>query len=376
MNRKNIIIPAVVFLLFAGLYISLALIQDNDFLFKPVWDIGHYLSIAERGYEVYPCDPAIHYPAGDICGNVGWFPAWPLTVKILSPGKESLGIILLPYLFGLLGFVLFYNLVRNLTDDKGAVIGTVALAASPTAFYLLTGFPYGFILVLFAAYLYLLYRKKTSGRMLVLPLLAILLSLSYPSAFLMALIPLVIIIKDYFSEKNRPRPARLIGNLLYYLGPFALGPLLLSLYFHFKFDDFLLILHFQEKYERNWDFPLAVIWKSLRNFQWSTDAHFMKMEHTHFAANFIILWYGLVFLVFYPYKTRVELVIFTLVLFLFSPATGSIFSVWRHYLLLFPAAIIIAGSARPSWLKIGYIIIGLFLALWIYFPVYMRGFLV
>jgi hypothetical protein len=376
MGKKSILIPVSVFLLFSALYVSFSLIENNDFLFRPVWDIGHYQSVAERGYEVYPCDPAIHYPMGDICGNVGWFPAWPLALKILSVGQIAFGLRFLPYLFALLGFVLFYNLLLRLTNSKIALTGLIALAATPTAFYYLTGFPYSFILVLFAAYLYYLYIPKSPGRIYILPILAVLISLSYPSAFLTAIIPFVMIINQYRKKVLRPSITGLIKDMLYYVVPFALGPLLLSVYFYLKFDDFLLILHFQEKYERNWDFPLVVIWQSLKHFQFACEAHFMEIAHTYFAANFIILWYGLIFFVFAPYRTKPELVAYVMLLFLFSPATGSVFSIWRHYVLLIPAVMMIACSPRPPWVKYLFVALGLFLALAIYFPIYIRGFLV
>jgi len=376
MDKKHILIPVIVFAVFAATYILFSAIADNNFLFRTVWDIGHYQSIADRGYEVYPCDPAIHYPMGDICGNVGWFPAWPLALKIISLGHASFGLRFLPYLFTLIGFVLLYNFLLRLADYKTALIGIIALAATPTAFYYLTGFPYSLILVLFAGYLYYLYESKARGRVFILPILAVLISLSYPSAFLTAIIPLVMVLNEHRKKARRPGLAVLLKDLLYYLVPFAIGPLLLSIYFYFKFDDFLLILHFQEKYERNWDFPLAVIWQSLSHFQFTCDAHFQEIEHTYFAADFIILWYGLIFFIFAPYRTKPELVAYVLLLYLFSPATGTVFSIWRHYVLLMPAVMMIAASPRPGWLKYAYIALGLFLALAIYFPIYIRGYLV
>ncbi|MCP4566726.1 MAG: glycosyltransferase family 39 protein [FCB group bacterium] len=376
MSRRDIYIPLIIFALFAGLYLIPALMADDDFFFRPVWDVGHYQSIAEGGYEVRPCDPARDYPMGKICGNAGWFPGWPMTVKVLSIGQVGWGLKILPYIFTLLGFILFYRLLLNFAGRTEAVIALIALSASPTAFYLLTGFPYAFMLFLFAAYLYYLYRPEAAGRKYLLPLAAGLLSLTYPSAFLTAIIPFIMLIGQYRRRAVRPGLKMIAGDMFYYLAPFALGPLLLSFYFYVAYDDFLLILHFQEKYDRNWGFPLAVIWESLKHFQLSTEAHFMNIEHSYFAANFIILWYGLIFFIFAPWRTKPELVVYVLLLYLFSPATGSVFSIWRHYLLLFPAVIMIALSPRPRWLKLAYAAIGLFLALYIYFPEFMRGYLV
>jgi hypothetical protein len=299
-----------------------------------------------------------------------------LAVKVLSAGQAAYGILILPYLFGLLGFIWLYNVILKMADARAALIGITALAASPTGFYFLTGFPYSFILFLFAAYLYYLYEPQARGRVFILPVLGIILSLAYPSAFLTAIIPLVMVLKRHFRDKPQAGAMRLAKDLVYYVLPFALGPFLLSVYFYFKFDDFLLILHFQEKYQRNWDFPLAVIWQSMTYFKFSTTAHFMQIEHTYFAANFIILWYGLIFFIFAPYRTKAELVAYVLLLYLFSPATGTVFSIWRHYVLLIPAAMMIAFSARPAWVKYAYIALGLILALMIYFPTYIRGYLV
>jgi hypothetical protein len=376
MDKRSLIIPAIIFAVFVGLYIGISVFNHNDLLFRPVWDIDHYRSIAEEGYIARPCDPAYDYPKGDICGNVGWFPLWPLAVKTLSFGQISIGLKILPFLFTFLGLVLFYKVVLILCDQSKTIIATAAIAAGPTAFYFLTGFPYALLLFLFSAYLFYLYSERAAYRRIALPLIAVLLSLTYPSAFLIAVIPLVMKFNHYRKTVLRPTTGMIVKDALYYLLPFSLGPFLLSLYFYVKFDDFLLMLHFQEKYDRNWDFPLTVIWNSLKDFALISDAHFMDMKHTNYLANFVIIWYGLIFILFFPYRLKPELVLFFLVLFLFSPATGAVISIWRHYLLLFPASIVIATSPRPVWLKISYAALGLVLALLIYFPKFMAGFLI
>lgn len=361
MEKRHLLPPTLIFAVFAILYLSITLFNNNDLLFRPVWDIDHYRTIAAGGYEARPCDPAKDYPMGDICGNVGWFPAWPLAMKILSAGQVDIGIKILPYLFALLGFILFYNVLLRLADAKAALLGTAALAATPTAFYYLTGFPYSFILFLFAAYLFYLYHGEAKWRRYLLPFLALLISLAYPSGFLTAIIPLVKTICESRTLSPRPKISGLMGELAYHIIPFALGPILLSTYFYFKFDDFFLITHFQAKYHRNWAFPLTVIWESFRQFP------------ALYVENCTVLWYGLIFLIFAPYRTRPELVSYFLLLYLFSPATGSVVSVYRHYLLLFPAAMVIALADRPLWIKIAYIALGLFLALALFYPIFMNG---
>ena len=131
---------------------------------------------------------------------------------------------------------------------------------------------------------------------------------------------------QYRGRTSTATPAKITKELLYHLAPFVLGPLMLSLYFYVKFDDLLLIVHFQEKYARSWAFPLTVIWDSLLQFP------------ALYVENASVLFYGLAFLLFAPYRLKPELVAFAAVLFFFSPATGSITSVYRHYIILFPVA--------------------------------------
>jgi len=361
MLRRDWAIPAVVLVLFAGFYVTITLVAGSDFLFRPVWDIDHYRAIAQRGYEIYPCDPAVHYPAGDICGNVGWFPAWPLAVKILSLGQVDIGIRILPYLFALAGFILLYRVLLEMADRRAALIGVIALAATPSAFYFLTGFPYAFLLFLFSLYLFYFYHPEARGRRYILPATALVFSLSYPSAFLAAIIPVIHVGGRLWRDGATRRIGALAVELVYHVLPFVLGPLLLSVYFYFRFDDFLLIVHFQEKYHRSWGFPPTVLWNSFLQFP------------VLYVENASVLFYGMVFLIFAPYRLKPELVAYLLLFYFFSPATGSVISVYRHYLLLFPAAMAIGMSSRPTWVKITYVLLGLAMALWRFFPIFMDG---
>ena len=52
------------------------------------WDSVHYLSISRSGYEMFNCwDRPGYAEAGFrdvICGNVAWFPGYPMVVRIFS----------------------------------------------------------------------------------------------------------------------------------------------------------------------------------------------------------------------------------------------------------------------------------------------------
>ncbi len=376
-NPRSLLWPFLIFLILAGVYISLALSYHNSMMFKPVWDIKLYLSIAEDGYNVRPCIPGKDYPMGDICGNVGWFPGWPLAVTAFSPGFNQIGILVLPYIFSIIGFIFFFKMVKRVAPEVSPRLATLALAAFPTAFYFLLGFPYALLLALMSIYLWLLYGQETRLTMILLPLLGLWISLCYPTAWLLAVVPLIKSWREYWANRRQHPVGRLVTSFALYTLPLMLGPLILSSYFYFKFDDFFLFLKLQENFQRSWEFPLVTIWNSLRHFRFSSPYFYMDIQHTQYLSNFVFLWYGLIFLLFYPYRIKVELVVFAVILYLFSPATGISFSsVWRHYLLILPAAMIIAASPRPRWFKLVYIALGAFLALWLYFPQFLKSYLV
>ncbi len=54
------------------------------------WDSGHYLSIAGHGYTaLVHCPPESHYPAAAWCGTAGWFPGYPLLIRLLGGSAGS-----------------------------------------------------------------------------------------------------------------------------------------------------------------------------------------------------------------------------------------------------------------------------------------------
>lgn len=52
------------------------------------WDTAHYLSIAERGYELFPCETQHGFERHHTCGNAAWMPGFPLLMWAVS---SSLG---------------------------------------------------------------------------------------------------------------------------------------------------------------------------------------------------------------------------------------------------------------------------------------------
>jgi len=359
---KKYLIPIAIYLIFIGLYIGLSKAENNDFLFQPVWDVQHYLDISEIGYQVYPCTPGVDGYAGQICGNSGWYPMWPIIVKIFRPltgGSSRITFIGLAFIFSLIFFLTFFRFMEKQYDIKAAGITLSALAFGPASFYLITGFPYALFCLLFILYLILIYKQESTYRNIALFVLGLMISLTYPTGILIAVVPAIYYLFPADKSRIDVRSAGYWLKLTYYVLPFILGLFLLWTYFYFKFDDFFLQLHFQEKYHRTWAVPFWIMLKSLFK------------EPILSPENLSILWFGLIFILFTPGKLKKELWIAGLVLYLFSLTTGTTMSIYRHYLLILPAYMMIGVSSRPLWLKILYIAIGLLISLKILFPLFM-----
>jgi hypothetical protein len=359
---KKLLTPIIIYICFIIIYIGISEFNNNDYLFLPIWDVEHYLSISERGYEVFPCTPGVNGPAGAICGNSGWFPMWPIVVSVIRPilsGSSQYTFIGLSFLFTLLFFALFFRFIEKNYGFKPALISLLAVAMNPAGFYWLTGFPYALFAFLFILYLILLYGKNSIWRGIGLFLIAIAISITYPTGFLILIVPLVREIFRNKGEQIKIESFKYWRKIILYSLPFILGPLLLATYFYFKFDDFFLQLHFQAKYARTWAFPIWIMLKSIFT------------ESILSPENISIIWFGLVFILFYPYRLFKELWILALVLYLFSLTTGTTMSIFRHYLIIIPAYMLIGVSSKPIWLKLAFIVVGFVSALAVLFPLFM-----
>lgn len=106
------------------------------------WDSGHYLSIAETGYEMFWCRERYPNFRDVMCGNVAWFPGYPMSVRAVSATglsyEISAVVVTEVSLFGMFA-VLWWLLGARLTWATGLTlaIGTVF----PGGIYLHAMFP-------------------------------------------------------------------------------------------------------------------------------------------------------------------------------------------------------------------------------------------
>lgn len=84
LKSKSFQLPTLLFVAFVLTFLTLLQTGPTkyDSLLRTLiqWDGRLYLSIARDGYELFPCgdDPS------HLCGNVGWFPMYPLVAGLLA----------------------------------------------------------------------------------------------------------------------------------------------------------------------------------------------------------------------------------------------------------------------------------------------------
>ena len=127
------------------------------------WDSGNYLKIAGHGYSLAHCVPKVGNPftAADWCGTVGWFPLYPLAMRLigtLSLGAPRAGLLLAElFALGSLGLV-WWLLGASL---RPATLACLALAAVfPGSIYEHALFPVSLAVAAGLAFLGLAARRR------------------------------------------------------------------------------------------------------------------------------------------------------------------------------------------------------------------------
>ena len=157
--------PVVVWAAASLLLVIVAMGDGLDPLAADTWvrgDAKHYLSIAERGYEMYPCDAS----GSDLmCGNAGWFPAYPsLIAAVAGVGFAAPPVaVALSWLFSLATLVLLWlTFLRSL--PVGERLAAVVLAAFvPGQIYHRAVFPLSMLAFFALLHLWLLWRGRYVG---------------------------------------------------------------------------------------------------------------------------------------------------------------------------------------------------------------------
>jgi hypothetical protein len=323
------------------------------------WDGQHYLSIARDGYEKFPCPWGKEY----ICGNIGWFPFYPLLGRLVGQVIGPLGLdmrvamLAVSWLALWLALLVLYRLVENKFGPRSALYSVAALLLFPSSFYFLTAFPYSVFLLLAVCVFYGLEKEKYFP---IIPAVGAL-AVTYPSGMVVGLPLLATLIIKWKNLKPNQR-----WSLLFALLTICLALVLYFGYYWWRFGDFFLYQRFQSQsyYAHRPTFPFLPIVNTLISFRWDDPVFIM--------LSFLLI----VTVAFYSRTIPVPWQVFMFGILLFTPSFGTTTCYYRHIVVAFPLYTMIGASAqsqRRRYFLIPYALVSLVLMWEIFLPYYKTG---
>jgi hypothetical protein len=347
----------------AFLAVVVVVFQTGDLKYQSLsrglsqWDGQHYLSIARDGYEKYSC----YWNTSYICGNIGWFPFYPLTGRLVALTGISINwsLIISSWVALWLALLILYRLVESKYDRTTAVYATLALLLFPTSFYFATGFPYSLYLLLATLTFYLIHKEQYPWLMLLTGFLAV----TYPSGSVIGLPIAYHLLRNWKKLTNVGR-MQLLGAMAF----MGVAILTYFTYNYLKFGDFFLYLTYQHQsfYGHHLSFPLITIYSALTN---------LPADHPHFLIT--VLTVGVVVLT-YSRRLDIESQLLMFGILLFTPTFGTLLCYYRHIVVAFPLFVMIGLAANCRWrryLVAIYAVVSLVLAWEVFVPAFKKGLL-
>jgi hypothetical protein len=320
------------------------------------WDGQHYLSIADNGYELFPC-PGM---PGYICGNVGWFPFYPLVAHAvtLTDLDTRYAVLVVSWIALAISLVLVYRLVLRRAGTVAATWTMIAIICQPTAFYFLTAFPYSLLLLLAV----IAFDMMDRGAFHYLWLPTGLAAITYPSGATLAL-PVLFILATNWNALGKKGKMHLLAAVC--------SPVIaIAVYFGYywwEFGDFFLYVKFQGQsyYAHELAFPFVTIARTLSSDSLTS------------PSVLYLLYAAIVGIAFYSRRLPLTWYVWLWGILLFTPTMGTLDCYYRHAVVAFPLSVCVgiaaslAGKRKPlAWLAIGAAIA---MASSVYFEAYRSG---
>jgi len=294
------------------------------------WDSNWYLDIEKNGY---------YRKTDDTLSNIVFFPLYPLLIKGVSLvlNNPAFSAWLISSVFLILSCSLLYKFVQKFHKDSDPMLAVVLLLLFPTAFFLNAVYTESLFLFLSLAAFYLAFDKKYfwAGA------IGFFASLTRITGILLFL-PLIIdlLAKEGFNKNS------LKNSLLLFLIP--LGTACFFAYHWIYFGDPFLFF----KVENAWGRSFAINWD---HFIFSSSASF---------ANFLLdtsyLLFGLAITAYLCKLKKFAYAVYTISTIAIAISTGTLMSIGRYILILFPIYII-GASMKNEFAKYSWIIISVML---------------
>jgi hypothetical protein len=313
------------------------------------WDSGHYLSIAERGYELTSCSGVPGQDETEACGNTGWFPGYPYLLR----GLRQLTGLPTPRLAVLVSDVLTFvdlALIWNLWLGRRDAAVLLLCAFAPGTYYFIVGFPIsmavGFVLLaLWAA------RENRPWLGLAAGAGA---GFTYPSGVWLAMV-----LGGALAVRRRRQPVAprewlpVCGPILGFLAVLAVQAAAVG-----RWDAFFLV---QAKYRHSLGNPAVVLWERLQLI-WQSVLEWQIGVQSALAALLVIMVIAGAVLRRSADRPGARLLaVYGLVYWLLPLALGAGLSSYRAESLLAPS---VPGLPRLAW-PVAFGLLAGFIGIWI-----------
>ena len=294
------------------------------------WDSFWYLDIVQNGYN---------YTSGQL-SNVVFFPLYPYLIKVFAFifGGTVLTGWILSSVFLFLALFYLHKLVREFHKEVNPDHALYFLLIFPTAFFLNTVYTESLFLFLSVACFYYVLRKN----FVLAAIVGMLAALTRVTGVLL-LIPLAIEYYRFYGARIKPE---LFSLLLIPASLFSFFT------YHFaRFGDFLLFF----KVESTWG----------RNFHLNT-SHFGSPTNPAIVnflidAGFVIFALAMIYLVYRRF--RLSYAAYMLATVLVALSTGTMMSIGRYILVLFPMYLVLAALKnrilQHSWVLVSILLLAM-----------------
>ncbi len=357
---KKIVIIVILWLLIINIFAVFSLnrfnlegdtaynwINSNDFFQEQKWELTSihnrwdspwYLDIAENGYSLEYNEWGLY--------NVVFFPLYPFLIKIISflmAGNFILAGWILSILFLLLALFYLFKLVKEFHPEINPYDPIIFLLIFPTAFFLNAIYTESLFLFLSLATFYYGLKNKFAYA----GIFGLLASLTRVTGILL-FIPLI---WEYFKKYNfKLKSVFSLQILPIFLIP--LGTFSFFLYHYFKFGNFFLFFEIQKNWGRDFS-----IHKEHFDF-------FSNPAITNFFLDVFFILFILIILYFVFKRLRTSYALYMLSLVAVALSTGTLMSIGRYILVLFPIYILLASIKnqylRQSWIFISILLLALY----------------
>lgn len=339
--------PLAVFLL-ARIMLGIAALTLGFSPFDPEtlsrWDSGHYLHIADVGYEFFSCAVINLYNPEDWCGNTGWLPAYPWLIRLLSlAGLQSItAAAILSAFFHLATLVLLYNQFLNATWSRRNGLCLLLAGFFPGCIYYHAVFPISTCTFWILLMLHYLRQQQAWAAGLAGAVAAF----TYSTGFVLAAVTVFWLV---WIGRGQPWRQRL-PRLLITPGLTMLGFLSVLMVHHVAVDEWMAFFKVQAKYGHGLHIPIGIFYARIqplfqRPWEWTQDVLALQ---TLFVLCFVVA----IAVTFLRQRHLLNpqnllLILFMLAFWIFPVIMGPGVSSYRAESLLLPSVVLVRYLPMP-----------------------------